>query len=67
MVAVILVAFGVYFAWDMARSLKAGFSNPQWGRQHSRAEAPARFWGTILVELVLVLTAFGLAAYESSK
>ena len=62
MVSAILVAFGIYFAWDIFRSLKAGFSNPQWGHQHSRSEAPARFWGTIVVELALVLTAFGLAA-----
>jgi len=59
----LLFLFGLYFLWDACRSCRAGFSNNQWGRGFSRAEAPAAFWSVIAVEFVLTLIAFALAAY----
>jgi len=59
----LLAVFGLYFAWDAYRSLRAGSSNAEWGFSYSRAEAPASFWTAVGVEVMFVVLAWTLALY----
>ena len=63
MLPAILVVVGLYFLWDVFSSVRSGFSNHQWGQRFSRTETPRAFWSVAAIEFVLVLIAFGLAAY----
>ena len=63
MLPVLLAIFGLYFAWDTYRSLRAGLSNSEWGFYYSRAEAPASFWAAMVVETMFVVIAWTLAFY----